>query len=61
MAVRRRLDAEMLRRGLVPSREQAARLINEGKVLVDGAIADKPARQVLPGQDVKLSGRRPSS
>ncbi len=59
MAARRRLDAEMLRRGLVPSREQASRLINEGKVLVDGAIADKPARQVLPGQDVKLAGPRP--
>ncbi len=59
MAARRRLDAEMLRRGLVPSREQAARLINDGKVLVDGAVADKPARQVLPGQDVKLAGPRP--
>ncbi len=59
MAARRRLDAEMLRRGLVPSREQASRLINDGQVLVDGAIADKPARQVLPGQDVKLLGPRP--
>ncbi len=59
MAARRRLDAEMLRRGLVPSREQAAKLINDGKVLVDGAIADKPARQVSPSQDVKLAGPRP--
>ncbi len=59
MATRRRLDAELLRRGLVPSREHAADLIGEGRVLVDGAIADKPGRQVLPGQDVKLADPRP--
>lgn len=59
MAARRRLDAELIRRGLAPSREQASRLINESKVLVDGAIADKPARQVDPGQAIKLLGPPP--
>lgn len=59
MAARRRLDAELVRRGLVSSREQASRLITESKVLVGGAIADKPARQVDPGQAIELLGPPP--
>lgn len=54
MTTRRRLDAEVVRRGLAPSREQAARLIADGAVLVDGAPAAKSSSQVHPGQDVKL-------
>jgi 23S rRNA (cytidine1920-2'-O)/16S rRNA (cytidine1409-2'-O)-methyltransferase len=50
MATRRRLDVELTRRGLAESREQARAAIAEGRVLVDGAPADKPARQVAPQQ-----------
>lgn len=59
MAARRRLDAELVRRGLVPSRDAAKRLIEEGRVLVGGAPATKPARQVDPAEDVKVSGDPP--
>ncbi len=44
----------MVRRGLVPSREAARREIEAGNVVVGGAPADKPARQVLPGDAVNL-------
>jgi 23S rRNA (cytidine1920-2'-O)/16S rRNA (cytidine1409-2'-O)-methyltransferase len=50
MATRRRLDVELTRRGLAETREQARAAIAEGRVLVDGAPADKPARQVAAQQ-----------
>ncbi|MBM9461608.1 TlyA family RNA methyltransferase [Nocardioides sp. zg-536] len=43
---RLRLDAELVRRGLAPSRERAAHLIAEGRVKVSGAVASKPATGV---------------
>ena len=43
---RRRLDAELVRRGMARSREHAQNLIAEGRVLVGGAVAAKPATQV---------------
>lgn len=43
---RLRLDAELVRRGLAPSRERAARLIADGRVKVSGAVATKPATGV---------------
>ena len=43
---RRRLDVELVRRGLAETREQARRLIETGSVVVAGVVADKPARQV---------------
>ncbi|MCF6526595.1 TlyA family RNA methyltransferase [Streptomyces sp. JJ36] len=43
---RRRLDAELVRRGLARSREHASRLIAEGRVAVGGVTAAKPATQV---------------
>jgi 23S rRNA (cytidine1920-2'-O)/16S rRNA (cytidine1409-2'-O)-methyltransferase len=43
---RLRLDAELVRRGLAPSRERAAQLIADGRVRVSGAIATKPATGV---------------
>jgi len=46
------LDAELVRRGLVPSREAARRLIISRQVLVDGSFADKPARMVDGGQAI---------
>ncbi|MQY13140.1 16S/23S rRNA (cytidine-2'-O)-methyltransferase TlyA [Streptomyces sp. RB5] len=47
MAVqRKRLDAELVRRGLARSREQAQQLIADGRVTVGGATASKAATQV---------------
>ena len=46
MTVRGRLDAELVRRGLARSREQAAELIAAGRVAVGGQVASKPATQV---------------
>ncbi|MGA4545901.1 TlyA family RNA methyltransferase [Uniformispora flossi] len=43
---RRRLDAELVRRGLARSREHAAELIAAGRVSVGGATATKSATQV---------------
>ena len=44
MARRARLDAELVRRGLARSREQAAELIEQGRVKVAGQVATKAAR-----------------
>jgi 23S rRNA (cytidine1920-2'-O)/16S rRNA (cytidine1409-2'-O)-methyltransferase len=43
---RRRLDAELVRRGQARSREQAVELIQAGRVSVGGQLAGKPATQV---------------
>ncbi|MBZ5734135.1 TlyA family RNA methyltransferase [Nocardioides sp. TRM66260-LWL] len=43
---RLRLDAELVRRGLARSREQASELIGAGRVSVAGARASKPATAV---------------
>ena len=43
---RRRLDAELVHRGLARSREQARSLIEDGRVLLGGVVATKPATQV---------------
>ncbi|MGZ4626853.1 MAG: TlyA family RNA methyltransferase [Kineosporiaceae bacterium] len=48
MAKLRRLDAELVRRGLARSRAQAAELVAAGWVEVAGATAAKPATQVDP-------------
>lgn len=49
----------MVRRGLVESRELAQRAIDAGRVLVDGAIADKPSRLVAPAEQVRVTGDGP--
>ncbi|MER6580072.1 TlyA family RNA methyltransferase [Nonomuraea sp. NPDC001023] len=46
MSRRIRLDSELVRRGLARSREQAAQLIEAGRVSVGGQQAHKPATQV---------------
>jgi 23S rRNA (cytidine1920-2'-O)/16S rRNA (cytidine1409-2'-O)-methyltransferase len=46
VAARRRLDAELVRRGLARSREQAATLIADGRVSVAGRVASKSATVV---------------
>jgi 23S rRNA (cytidine1920-2'-O)/16S rRNA (cytidine1409-2'-O)-methyltransferase len=58
MARRLRLDAELVRRGLARSRDQAAELIAAGRVEVAGSPAGKPATQV--GVDAAITVREPS-
>src|SRR5262249_34392832 len=53
-AVRRRLDVELVRRGLVPSRTRAVEVIGAGRVLVGGAPASTPARQVDGAEAIAL-------
>ncbi|QTI67416.1 TlyA family RNA methyltransferase [Gordonia sp. L191] len=52
MAARARLDAELVRRGLARSREQARELVERGAVKVNGTIAAKPATNV--GRDTPI-------
>ena len=52
---RRRLDAEMVRRGLCASRTDASRAIEAGLVLVNGTVADKASRQVHAGDAVLVT------
>lgn len=46
MVTRARLDAELVRRGLARSRQQATELIEDGRVAVRGLPAGKPATVV---------------
>jgi 23S rRNA (cytidine1920-2'-O)/16S rRNA (cytidine1409-2'-O)-methyltransferase len=48
MPRRARLDAELVRRGLARSREQAAELVQAGRVRIGGQTASKPATAVDP-------------
>ncbi len=57
--MRRRLDAELVRRGLAESRTQAQGYIDAGRVRVGGAIASKAAHQVAPGDAVVVTGEPP--
>ena len=59
MSTRRRLDAELVRRGLAPSRERAQADIAAGRVTVGGAPATKPARLVDAGEAVVVHGPPP--
>jgi 23S rRNA (cytidine1920-2'-O)/16S rRNA (cytidine1409-2'-O)-methyltransferase len=56
VARRQRLDTDLVRRGLVLSRAEAAHAIDERLVLVNGSVADKPARLVDPADAVVLQG-----
>lgn len=55
MARRARLDAELVRRGLARSRQEAADAIAAGRVLVGGAVATKAATQVDPAVAVVVA------
>ena len=48
-----------MRRGLTPSREHARARIADGKVLVAGAPADRPARLVRADEPIELLGPPP--
>lgn len=56
---RRRLDAELVRRGLAASRAEAVAVVEAGRVTVGGAPALKPSRLVDPGEPVVVSGDGP--
>lgn len=51
---RRRLDLELLARGLVADPEQARRVINDRRVLVDGAPALKGTTMVALDDDIRV-------
>ena len=51
---RRRLDAELVRRGLVSSREQGRAAIEGGRVSVSGVFATKAATQVDDAAPIEL-------
>ncbi len=53
---RRRLDAELLRRGLVANRREAEQAVEAGEVLVGGALAAKPARLVGADEAIVVLG-----
>jgi 23S rRNA (cytidine1920-2'-O)/16S rRNA (cytidine1409-2'-O)-methyltransferase len=59
VAVRRRLDAELVRRGLTASRQRALEAIGAGRVLVGGLPARSGARRVTADESISLSGDGP--
>lgn len=52
---RRRLDAELVRRGLAGSRTEAQRLIDAGRVTVAGAPGRKAATMVSPTESLRVT------
>lgn len=59
MARRARVDVELVRRGLARSRQQAAQLIDAGRVSIDGIPAAKPATAVAASAHLTVeSGER---
>jgi 23S rRNA (cytidine1920-2'-O)/16S rRNA (cytidine1409-2'-O)-methyltransferase len=57
--MRRRLDVDLVRRGLCVSREQAQEAISLGRVHVRGAVASKASHQVDDSEPVELVGPGP--
>ena len=60
MARRARLDAELVRRKLARSREQAAALVADGRVKVHGTVARKVAAMIDPADPVVVTGADPA-
>src|ERR1700749_4844518 len=56
MSRRARVDAELVRRGLARSRQQAAELIRAGKVTIDGLPARKPGTAVALTAALTVAG-----
>ena len=54
MTRRARVDAELVRRGLARSRQQAAELITAGRVSVDGMPAAKPATAITVTANITI-------
>lgn len=61
MARRARLDAELVRRKLARSREQAASLVVAGRVRVRGTVAQKVAAMVDPADPILVTGEDPQT
>jgi 23S rRNA (cytidine1920-2'-O)/16S rRNA (cytidine1409-2'-O)-methyltransferase len=59
VGARRRLDAELVRRGLASSRSEASEAVAARRVRVNGAIADKPAHLVAAGDALVVTGPPP--
>jgi 23S rRNA (cytidine1920-2'-O)/16S rRNA (cytidine1409-2'-O)-methyltransferase len=55
----RRLDVELVRRGLMVSRAQARAAIEAGKVRVDGAVASKPGQIVTSASAIEAQAAHP--
>jgi 23S rRNA (cytidine1920-2'-O)/16S rRNA (cytidine1409-2'-O)-methyltransferase len=53
---RARVDAELVRRGLARSRQQAAELIGAGRVCIDGMPAAKPATAIAVTASLTVEG-----
>ncbi len=58
MTRRARVDAELVRRGLARSRQQAAELIGAGRVTIDGMPAAKPATAVAVTAALAVQGNQ---
>jgi 23S rRNA (cytidine1920-2'-O)/16S rRNA (cytidine1409-2'-O)-methyltransferase len=56
VALRRRLDVELVRRGLVESRTRAQQAIAAGRVLVSGSPAERAGRLVDPSEPILVEG-----
>jgi 23S rRNA (cytidine1920-2'-O)/16S rRNA (cytidine1409-2'-O)-methyltransferase len=56
--LRRRLDVELVRRGLARSRADAAELVASRKVLVQGALAERPARLTASSEAISVLAPR---
>jgi 23S rRNA (cytidine1920-2'-O)/16S rRNA (cytidine1409-2'-O)-methyltransferase len=52
---RPRLDAELVARGLAPSRERARALVLAGRVRVNGVVVSKAGAPVAPGAEIDVS------
>ena len=61
MARRARLDAELVRRKLARSREQAGILVADGRVQVRGIVARKVAAMIDPADPVLVTGEDPAT
>lgn len=55
MPQRRRIDAELVRRGLTSSRATASAAISEGRVTVNGAPVERASRLVSPGDQLLVA------
>ena len=55
-----RLDVLLVDRGLVRSRSEATEAIDAGRVLVNGSVAQKAARQVDPGEQIHVIAQGPT-
>lgn len=61
MAPKTRLDAELVRRGLARSRQQAQDLVREGQVTVGGVPATKAATAITRGAPVEVRSAAPDA